>query len=64
MIRSAVLRCCASHNALIHPIFDRMTAPAGRTLYLTIEFGAGLVLTTGTLALHFWTRCGQVAVKE
>jgi uncharacterized protein len=64
MITSAVLRCSASHNAFIQTIFDRMTAPAGRTLYLTMEFGAGLVLTTETLALYFWTRRGQVAVKE
>lgn len=59
---SAILH--ASHNAFIQTIFDRMTAPAGRTLYVTTEFGAGLVLTMGTLALYFWMRRGEVAVKE
>jgi hypothetical protein len=49
---------------LFKPFFDRMTAPTGRTLYITTEFGARLVLTMGTLALYFWTRRGQVAVKE
>jgi hypothetical protein len=32
MIPSAVLRCSANRNAFIQTIFDRMTAPAGRTL--------------------------------
>jgi len=59
---SAILH--ASHNAFIQAIFDRMTAPAGRTLYITTEFGAGLVLTMGALALYFWTRRGEVAGKE
>ena len=46
----------ASHNLFIQAIFDEMTAPAGRTLYITTEFGAGLVLTAGVCALYFWTR--------
>jgi hypothetical protein len=45
-------------------VADPMTAPAGRTLYITTEFGTGLVLTVGALALYFWTRRGEVAVKE
>jgi uncharacterized protein len=51
----------ASHNLFIQAIFDRMTAPVGRALYLTTEFGAGLVLTVGVLAIYFWTRRGAVA---
>jgi uncharacterized protein len=51
----------ASHNLFIQAIFDRMTAPVGRALYLTTEFGAGLVLTIGAFALYFWTRRGEVA---
>jgi hypothetical protein len=60
----AVLRCSASHNAFIQTVFGRMTAPAGRTPQVTIEFGAGLARTMGTFALYLWTRRGQVAVKE
>jgi membrane protease YdiL (CAAX protease family) len=51
----------ASHNLFIQAIFDRMTAPAGRALYITTEFGAGLVLTMGALAVYFWTRRGEVS---
>jgi len=46
----------ASHNLFIQAIFDRMTSPVGRTLYVTTEFGAGLVLSIGCLAFYFWTR--------
>jgi hypothetical protein len=38
-----------------------MTAPAGRALYVTTEFGFGLVLTIGACGLYFWTRRGEVA---
>jgi hypothetical protein len=64
MITSAVPRCFASHNAFMQTILDRMMAPAGRAPYVTIEFGAGPVLTVETLALYFWTRHGAVSVKE
>lgn len=50
----------ASHNLFIQAIFDRMTAPVGRVLYVTTEFGAGLVLTVGAFALYFWTRRDEV----
>jgi membrane protease YdiL (CAAX protease family) len=50
----------ASHNLFIQAIFDRMTAPVGKALYVTTEFGAGLVLTIGAFALYFWTRRNQV----
>jgi membrane protease YdiL (CAAX protease family) len=50
----------ASHNLFIQAILDRMTAPVGRVLYVTTEFGAGLVLTIGAFALYFWTRRNEV----
>ncbi len=50
----------ASHNLFIQAIFDRMTAPAGRALYVTTEFGFGLALTVGAFALYFWTRRNEV----
>ena len=51
----------ASHNLFIQAIFDRITAPAGRALYVSTEFGAGLVLTVGAFALYFWTRRQEVS---
>ena len=56
---SAVLH--ASHNVFIQVIFDGMTKPAGRTLYITTEFGAGLIVTMGVFAVYFWSRRGEVA---
>jgi uncharacterized protein len=46
----------ASHNLFIQQIFARMTRPTGKVLYLTTEFGVGLVLTVGACALYFWKR--------
>jgi uncharacterized protein len=46
----------ASHNLFVQAIFDRMTAPVGGALYITTEFGFGMVLTVGATALYFWTR--------
>lgn len=51
----------ASHNLFIQAIFDRMTAPVGKALYITTEFGVGLVLTVTAVALYFWTRRSEVA---
>jgi uncharacterized protein len=53
----------ASHNLFlfIKAIFERMTAPVGRVLYVTTEFGAGFVLTTGACALYLWTRRNELA---
>jgi membrane protease YdiL (CAAX protease family) len=51
----------ASHNLFIQAIFDRMTAPVGRALYVTTEFGFGLVLTIGACGLYLWTRRGEVS---
>jgi membrane protease YdiL (CAAX protease family) len=54
----------ASHNLFIQAIFDRMTAPVGHTLYVTTEFGFGLVLTVSAFALYFWTRRNEVMIKN
>ncbi len=59
---SAILH--ASHNVFIQVIFDGMTKPVGRTLYITTEFGAGLVVTMSVVALYFWTRRGEVEVPD
>jgi uncharacterized protein len=54
----------ASHNLFIQAIFDRMTAPAGRALYVTTEFGAGLVITAGICAVYLWRRRGEVSTGQ
>lgn len=54
----------ASHNLFIQAIFDRMTAPAGRTLYVTTEFGVGLVLTMGAVAIYLWSRRNEVSGQQ
>ena len=33
-----------------------MTAPEGRALYYTTEFGCGLALAIGATAVYFWSR--------
>jgi membrane protease YdiL (CAAX protease family) len=53
----------ASHNLFVQAIFDRLTAPAGRALYFTTEFGAGLVLTIGATAVYFWLRRKELAAQ-
>jgi len=53
----------ASHNLFIQAIFDRITAPVGRALYITTEFGAGLVLTVAATALFFWLRRKQLPAQ-
>ncbi len=58
---SAILH--ASHNVFIQVVFDGITRPVGRTLYITTEFGAGLVVTMWIVALYFWTRRGEVSVR-
>ena len=54
----------SSHNLFVQAIFDRMTAPVGKTLYITTEFGAGLVLTIGAFAVYFWTRRNEVSSSD
>jgi len=46
----------ASHNLLIQAIFDGITASTGRVLYITTEFGIGMVITTAVVAAFLWTR--------
>jgi membrane protease YdiL (CAAX protease family) len=54
----------ASHNLFIQAIFDRSTAPVGKALYVTTEFGAGLVLTIGAFAVYFWTRRNELRIGD
>jgi membrane protease YdiL (CAAX protease family) len=54
----------ASHNLFIQAILDRITAPVGRALYVTTEFGFGLVVTIGATGLYFWLRRKELPVTE
>jgi uncharacterized protein len=51
----------ASHNVFIQAVFDGMIKPAGHALYVTTEFGVGLVITMWIVALYFWTRRYEVS---
>ncbi len=57
-LRSKSLWPCAllhaSHNLFIQGVFDRMTAPAGKALYVTTEFGFGLAITCAITAAVLW----------
>jgi len=53
----------ASHNLFIQAILDRMTAPTGRALYFTTEFGCGLALAIGATAVYFWSRRRELALN-
>lgn len=52
----------ASHNLFIQAILDQMTAPAGRALYITTEFGCGLAFTVAATAVYFWSRRRELPV--
>lgn len=54
----------ASHNLFVQAIFDRLTAPVGRALYITTEFGAGLALTIGVTGLYFWLRRKELPAPQ
>lgn len=54
----------ASHNLFIQAIFDRITNPVGKSLYISTEFGCGLALTIGACAAYFWTRRREVAPER
>jgi membrane protease YdiL (CAAX protease family) len=54
----------ASHNLFIQTILDEITAPAGRALYYTTEFGCGLVLTIGAVAVYLCSRRGELVRSE
>ena len=57
-LRSKSLWPCAmlhaSHNLFIQASFDRSTAQSGQALYVTTEFGFGLVLTVAITAFFLW----------
>ena len=46
----------ASHNLFIQQILDALTAPTGKALYVTTEFGVGLAITCGITAYLLWRR--------
>jgi len=46
----------ASHNLFVQAIFDRLTLPQTRALYLTTEFGFGLAITIGITAVWLVVR--------
>jgi uncharacterized protein len=50
----------ASHNQFIQGVFDPMTAQKGNVLYVTSEFGIGLVITTAIAAIWLWRRRGNL----
>lgn len=54
----------ASHNLFIQAILDRLTAPTGRVLYVTTEFGVGLVFTVGATALYFWLHRKELPASD
>lgn len=66
-LRSQSLWPCAmlhaSHNLFIQAIFDRMTAPAGKALYITTEFGFGLAITATITAVILWNSRESKAIK-
>ncbi len=41
----------ASHNLFVQAVFDPMTRPVGRALYITTEFGFGLAITVAVTAV-------------
>lgn len=43
-----------SHNLFVQAVYDRMTAPTGKALYITTEFGVGLALTCAITAFILW----------
>jgi len=54
----------ASHNLFVQAVFDGMTAPAGKALYLTTEFGAGLAITCAVTAYVLWKRPPDLLKKS
>jgi uncharacterized protein len=57
-LRSKSLWPCAmlhaTHNLFVQAIFDRITAQNGRALYVTTEFGFGMVITVAITAFILW----------
>jgi membrane protease YdiL (CAAX protease family) len=54
----------ASHNLFIQAILDRMTAPVGRALYYTTEFGCGLALAIAATGIYFWSRRNELPNRD
>jgi len=51
----------ASHNLIIQTVFDALTTDRGATAYLTGEFGLGLFLAYGAMAVWCWKRRGALS---
>jgi hypothetical protein len=47
-------------SRIIQSLLDRMTATTGRAPYFTTEFGCGLALISGLVALYFYSRRGEL----
>lgn len=46
----------ASHNLFVQAIFDRLTKPETKALYVTTEFGFGLAITIAIVAVYLIVR--------
>jgi membrane protease YdiL (CAAX protease family) len=51
----------ASHNLFIQRIFDPMTAESGAAVYVTGEFGAGMVVTTTAFAMWVYRQRSELS---
>jgi membrane protease YdiL (CAAX protease family) len=51
----------ASHNLIIQNVFDAVTTDRGATAYFTGEFGVGLFLAYGAMAVWCWKRRGALS---
>jgi membrane protease YdiL (CAAX protease family) len=54
----------ASHNLFIENVFDRLTVSQGFTQYVTTEFGLGLALVYGVVAILCWRRRRELSLVE
>jgi CAAX protease family protein len=53
-----------AHNAFVQGVFDQFMRDTGHTRWITTEFGAGMILTIGALALYFWSRRGELQIAN
>lgn len=53
----------ASHNLFVQAVFDPLAVDVQPAPYLIGEFGLGLALVYGLVALYFWHRRGEIAQK-
>jgi len=53
----------ASHNLIIQRVFDVLTTDRGPTSFITSEFGIGLVVAYGAVALWCWRHRGDLPIS-